>query len=80
MIKMDELLNRIVIDPKVMVGKPVIKGTRITVQNILNLAAQGISKEEILEDFPNIKEEDILACYAFASKTLEDSTYIPLSY
>ncbi len=46
-----ELLNRIVIDPKVMVGKPVIKGTRLTVQYILSLLSQGMTTEEITEKY-----------------------------
>jgi len=62
-----ELLNRIVIDDKIMMGKPIIKGTRITVQHVFNLLAQGVSKKEILEDY-QLKEEDILACYAYVSR------------
>ena len=57
-----KLLSRIVIDPKIMVGKPVIKGTRLTVQLILGLLAQGMTIEEILQEYKNLKKEDILAC------------------
>jgi len=60
--KEKEMLNRIVVDPKIMVGKPVIKGTRLTVQLILGLLAQGITKEEILQKYENLTTEDILAC------------------
>ncbi len=61
-IKMEqELLKRIVVDPKIMVGKPVIKGTRIPVGLILKKLAQKIDVKEILEDFPRLKEEDIKA-------------------
>ena len=74
-----ELVNRIIVDPEIMVGKPTIRGTRITVQNILTLLAQGISQQEILEDYPKLKEVDIRACLAYASKALEDSTFMPLN-
>ena len=60
--KEKELLNRIVIDPKIMVGKPIIKGTRLTVQYILNLLAQGMTIEEILKEYKNVTKEDIFAC------------------
>ena len=56
------LLNHIVIDPEVMVGKPVIKGTRLTVQFILGLLAQGMTMDEILKEYNKLTREDILAC------------------
>ena len=74
-----ELLNRIVVDPKVMVGKPIIKGTRLTVQFILNLLAQGMTTKEIMAEYKNVSKEDILACLTFASKALESTTFAPLS-
>ncbi len=66
------LLEKIIIDPKIMVGKPIIKGTRITVQLILDMLSQGIPVDEILQDYPHITQEDIMACLVFASKTIED--------
>jgi len=54
-------MKRIEINPDVMVGKPVIKGTRIPVDLIIKLLAQGMTWEEILEDYPNLKNEDIKA-------------------
>ena len=65
----NELLDRIVVDPKVMAGKPVIKGTRITVDNILELLAAGMKPEEIAEDY-NISLEDIRAALLYAAKVL----------
>ena len=59
------ILNRIVIDPQIMVGKPIIKGTRLTVQLILNLLSQGMSTDEILQEYPKITKEDIYACLLF---------------
>jgi len=57
----EELLERIVIDPEVMAGKPVIKGTRIPVDLIVRLVAQGMSFEEILEDHPRLTRKDVQA-------------------
>jgi uncharacterized protein (DUF433 family) len=62
--------EHIVVDPKILVGKPVIKGTRIAVELIIDLMARGYSKEEILEQYDHLREEDIQACLAYASDTL----------
>ncbi len=59
----DELLKRIVIDPVVMVGKPVVRGTRLTVNHILNLLAHGTSEAEILAEYQGLTVDDIRACY-----------------
>jgi uncharacterized protein (DUF433 family) len=74
-----ELLGRIVVNPKVMVGKPVIKGTRLTVHFILGLLAHGASFEEILNEYDGLTKEDIQACLLFASQTLDDTTFLPLA-
>ena len=74
----EELLERITINPKIMVGKPVIRGTRLTVEYILGLLAHGISIEEILEEYPGLVKDDIYACLFFASKTLQDASFVPL--
>ena len=73
-----KLLNRISVNPKVMVGQAVIKGTRLTVHYILGQLGQGVSMEEIMEEYKGLKKEDIHACLLFASQTMEDSTYLPL--
>ena len=65
----NELLERIVVNPKIMAGKPVIRGTRITVDNILELLAAGMKPEEIAEDY-NISLEDIRAALLYAAKVL----------
>lgn len=72
-----ELLGRIVLNPKVMVGKPVIKGTRLTVEHILRKLAYGVTREELFADYPGLTEEDIRACMLHAAVTMEDITYIP---
>ncbi|AMM42104.1 protein containing DUF433 [Candidatus Desulfofervidus auxilii] len=73
-----QLLERIVLNPKIMVGKPVIRGTRLTVQYILNLLAHGATIDEILQEYKGLTKEDILACLLYASETLEDTTFMPL--
>jgi len=66
-----ELMDRITINPNVMVGKPVIKGTRIPVQLIVKLLANGVTEEEILTDYyPDLVKEDIKAALLYASECL----------
>jgi len=74
-----QLLGRIACNPKVMVGKPVIKGTRLTVEYILNLLAHGATAAEILEEYEGLTPEDIHACLLFATKSLENTAFMPLS-
>lgn len=74
-----ELLNRIIIDPKIMVGKPIIKGTRLTVEYVLGLLAQGMTTDEILQEYNKLTNEDILACFTFAQNALANTTFAPLS-
>lgn len=59
--------DRISVDPEVRSGKPCIKGTRITVYDVLEYLAGGMTEERILDDFPTLKAEDIRACLAFAA-------------
>jgi len=72
------LLERITLNPKVMVGKPVIKGTRLTVEYVLNLLAHGATVTEILEEYQGLTPEDIQACLLFATKSLASTTFMPL--
>ena len=60
--------DRITIDPQVRSGKPCIKGTRITVADVLDYLGGGMSAADILEDFPDLKAEDIQACLVFAAE------------
>jgi uncharacterized protein (DUF433 family) len=73
------LLQRVVIDSAVMVGKPVIRGTRLTVEFILNLLGHGQSVSEILSEYPGLTEADIQACILFAKCSLQDLSFMPLS-
>lgn len=77
--KDQQLLERITLNPKVMVGKPVIKGTRLTVEYILNLLAHGATVAEILEEYDGLTLEDIQACLLFATKSLENAAFMPLA-
>jgi uncharacterized protein (DUF433 family) len=74
-----ELLERITLNPKVMAGKPVIKGTRLTVEYILNLLAHGATPEEILAEYDGLTREDIQACFLFATKSLGSTDFMPLT-
>jgi uncharacterized protein (DUF433 family) len=60
--------DRIVIDPQIRFGKPTVRGTRITVGDVLSYLASGMSEEEILEDFPSLTREDIRACLSYAAE------------
>jgi uncharacterized protein (DUF433 family) len=74
----EKLLKRISMHPNVMTGKPVIKGTRLTVEFILNLLAHGATVQEVLAEYKGLTKNDIQACILFASKTLEDMIFMPL--
>jgi uncharacterized protein (DUF433 family) len=65
---MSNLLERITLNPEIRSGKPVIRGTRITVSDILEYLADGMSEAEILEDFPDLQTEDISAALTFAAE------------
>ncbi len=69
----EELLKRIVLDATVMTGKPVIKGTRLTVDFILNIFANGSTAEEILDEYEGLTPDDIQACFLFATKPTGNS-------
>ena len=75
--KEETLLERITMDPKVMVGKPVIRGTRLTVQHIIGLLANEMTEGEILDEYEGLTKDDVLACLLFATRTLEDTTFVP---
>lgn len=76
--KDQQLLERIILNPKVMAGKPVIKGTRLTVEYLLDLLAHGATVEEILEEYDGLTLEDLQACLLFAARSLENTSFMPL--
>ncbi len=69
--------ERIVIDPAVLAGKPVVRGTRLSVEFIIDLLAQGWREEEILRNYPGLAGEDIQACLSYASETLRAERVYP---
>jgi uncharacterized protein (DUF433 family) len=73
---MEEPKDRILIDPEVLSGKPVIKGTRIPVYLIIDLLANGLTEKEILLQYPTLKKEDIKAALVYASKCVENEETI----
>jgi len=73
-----QLLERITVDPAVMVGKPVIRGTRLTVEYVLNLLAHGATMAEIIQEYEGLTPEDIQACILFAASSLENTAFMPL--
>ena len=62
------LLDRISLDPAIRFGKPCVRGTRITVGDVLGYLASGMTEAELLADFPALRHEDVLACLAFAAE------------
>ncbi len=70
--------QRIVIDPRVMGGKPVIRGTRVTVGRVLELLAQGMSVAEVLQEYPHLRAEDVLACLAYGADLAGQEEVLPL--
>lgn len=71
-------MSRIIANAKILGGKPVIKGTRISVEFILELMASGVSEGEILEDYPHLTQEDVYACLRYAVSFLKNDIYIDL--
>ena len=72
------LHDRIVVDSKILTGKPVILGTRISVEMVVDLLAAGWSHAQILASYPHLTEEDIRACLAYASELLREEKVLPL--
>ena len=77
--KGDPLLDRIVINPRVMVGKPIVRGTRLTVEYILNLMAHGATESEILAEYDGLTRADLQACLLFAAQSLQSTLFMPLT-
>jgi uncharacterized protein (DUF433 family) len=63
--------ERVVVDPAILVGKPVIRGTRIAVELIVDLLGRGYTTEQVLQQYPHLAREDIQACLAYAAEILQ---------
>jgi uncharacterized protein (DUF433 family) len=79
----DNMLNnwedRIVVDPKILVGKPVIKGTRLSVEFVLGLLASGWSVEQVLDEYQQLTREDIIAALKYAVEAVKEEKVYPLA-
>ena len=75
----EELLNRITVRPEVFGGKPIIRDLRISVELVLGLMSQGATQEELLDDYPELEPEDILACIAYAHTVISGDTLAQVS-
>ena len=73
-----ECRERITVDPEILVGKPVVKGTRISVELIVDLLAAGWTQEQILDSYPSLTLDDIRACLAYAGELLHAEKVFPL--
>jgi uncharacterized protein (DUF433 family) len=76
--KDEDMFKRIVLDPKVMVGKPGKRGARLTVDFVLNLMGHGATEKEILDEYKGLTHEDIQACLLFAANSLKSAAFMPL--
>ena len=74
---MADLAERIVVDPSVMGGKPVVRGTRVTVERVLSLLAQGLPMTELLKEYPYLTEDDVRACLAYGASLAGSEEIIP---
>ena len=71
-------MAKIVVNPRILGGKPIIEGTRISVEFILDLLASDVSEEEILEDYAHLTKEDIRACLRYAARSYRNEVYLEL--
>lgn len=74
-----QLRERITVDPRIMAGQPCIRGTRLTVHHILNVLAFGTTVDEIVEEYAGLTPDDVAACLLFASETLANTSFVPLT-
>lgn len=75
---MTELKNRITSDPDILLGKPTIRGLRISVEQILKALSAGVTSADLLEDYPELEPEDLQAVFAFAAELVSETRLIPL--
>ena len=76
---MNTLADRITMNPDIMMGKPTIRGLRITVEQILKALAAGVPAEDLLEDYPELEPADLLAVFAFASELVSETRIYPVT-
>ena len=76
---MNSLRDRVTINPDVMMGKPTIRGLRITVEQILKALAAGVPAEDLLEEYPELEPADLQAVFAFAADLLHETRIYPVA-
>lgn len=74
----DFLLSRITFNPHVMLGKPTIRGMRITVEQLLKALSAGVSQNELLEEYPELEKEDFLAVFLYVAELVEEEKVLPV--
>ena len=75
---MNNWKDRITVDPDILVGKPIIKGTRISVELLMGRLADGWTMEQILESYPRVTREDVLAAIAFVTEVFREEDYVAI--
>jgi len=78
MLSLENLLSRITVNPKIMLGKPTIRGLRITVEQILRALAGGVAEQELLDDYPELEKKDLQAVFAYATALVEEEQVFPV--
>jgi uncharacterized protein (DUF433 family) len=73
-----EWREHITLDPRILVGKPVVRGTRISVELVIDLLAAGWTEQQLLDSYPTLKADDVRACLAYASEILHGEKVFPL--
>lgn len=76
---MTDWKTRIVVDPDILVGKPTVKGTRISVELILDRLSDGWTMEDILSSYPTLTREDVLAALSFAAELFKEETFVAIN-
>ena len=79
MLDQENLLSRVTINPKIMLGKPTIRGMRITVEQILRALSGGVAEQELLEEYPELEKEDFQAVFTYVTKLVEEEQVFPVS-
>ena len=79
MISKKKLLDRITVNPTVMIGKPTVRGTRLTVELLLNAMAAGRTFDELHKDYPFLEPDDLKACLLYASSLVAEEKIFPIS-
>ena len=78
MTNIEDLLSRITVNPRIMVGKPTIRGMRITVEQILRALSGGLSEKELLEEYPELEKADFQAVFAYVTSLVEEEQVYPV--